>query len=198
MFDPYKLQKFRIIYSLHNARCFANYKAATNSGDSENDYLLHGDSRHRASSLQGHHCQGTAIETTSLETRRRLCGDSVCIICNVLILMIMAICTVQFLSKMLCMFHSTGLQFQFGTSRIQEINFACHTLYFLKKWIIFLNYSKVFLFPFLSINPHVCSSYGLQSYINFLTARSLLFLHVSSTLHSVCHSSSYRVTTQWK
>ena len=56
-----------------------------------------------------------------------------CIICNVLILMIMAICTMQFLSKMLCMFHSTGLQFQFGTSRIQEINFACHTLYFLKK-----------------------------------------------------------------
>ena len=114
MFDPYKLQKFRIIYSLHNARCFANYKAATNSGDSANNYLFHGDSRHRASSLQGHHCQGAAIETTSLETRRRLCGDSVCIICNVLILMIMAICTVQFLSKMLCISIQLAYSFSLG------------------------------------------------------------------------------------
>lgn len=81
--------------------------------------------------LPMHHCQRAAMETTSSEIRMTLCGDSNCVICSVLILMIIAIYIMQynlFLRWFVC---STHLPLQSGTSRVQQITLAYHTFTFL-------------------------------------------------------------------
>lgn len=86
---------------------------------------------HRANAFAKHHCQRAAMETTSSEIRMTLCGDSNCVICSVLILMIIAIYIMQynlFLRWFVC---STHLPLQSGTSRVQQITLAYHTFTFL-------------------------------------------------------------------